>query len=68
MLSKSALGLQFHPEVTARCLQRWYVGHASELGQRGIEIRKLRAEGLRHTPALEKAATQFWNRWLDYIL
>lgn len=63
-----ALGLQFHPEVTAQDLENWYVGHAAELHQAGISIRKLRADSEIHALRLEKAANQFWNLWLDYIL
>jgi GMP synthase (glutamine-hydrolysing) len=63
-----ALGLQFHPEVTAIGLERWYVGHASELNQKGISIRQLRAAAQEHAPALLEAAAVFWKLWLDYIL
>ncbi len=67
-IGKSCLALQFHPEVTARGLERWYVGHTVELGKRGISIPDLRAEGQRHAARLEEVAKSFWNRWLDYIL
>src|ERR1700677_3693127 len=33
-----ALALQFHPEVTVRGLERWYVGHACELGSAQIHV------------------------------
>ena len=35
-MGNNALALQFHPEVTERGLERWYVGHACELGQKQI--------------------------------
>jgi GMP synthase (glutamine-hydrolysing) len=60
--------LQFHPEVTAVGLERWYVGHACELRAAGINVQDLRAKGLRHSPTLEKSTKVFWNQWLDYIL
>lgn len=63
-----ALGLQFHPEVTALGLERWYVGHSSELNQKGISVRELRADAQHYGPALAKAAAAFWKLWLDYIL
>ena len=63
-----ALALQFHPEVTASGLERWYVGHSCELRQKRISIPQLRAESDANAPALIKAATQFWKGWLDYIL
>lgn len=63
-----ALGLQFHPEVTATGLERWYVGHACELNLKSIHAADLRAAAAVHAPALEKAAGAFWNRWLSHIL
>jgi GMP synthase (glutamine-hydrolysing) len=63
-----ALALQFHPEVTAVGLERWYVGHACELRAAGINVQDLRAKGLQHSPTLEKSTKAFWNQWLDYIL
>jgi GMP synthase (glutamine-hydrolysing) len=63
-----ALGLQFHPEVTAAGLERWYVGHACELHHAGIAVADLRSSASLYAPALEEAATRFWTLWLDYIL
>jgi GMP synthase (glutamine-hydrolysing) len=63
----NALALQFHPEVTAMGLERWYVGHAVELAQRGIPVAELRAAGRENAPRLMEAAREFWNRWLDSI-
>ena len=63
-----ALALQFHPEVTARGLERWYVGHTCELRQKGISIPGLREDADQYGPPLEQAAAQFWKLWLDYIL
>jgi GMP synthase (glutamine-hydrolysing) len=63
-----ALGLQFHPEVTAEGLERWYVGHTCELHGKGIDVATLRKEGQRKSPALLAASGIFWNEWLNYIL
>lgn len=60
-----ALGVQFHPEVTAEMLERWYVGHAAELAQRHIDICALRAESRRFAPRLEESARQFWRDWIE---
>ncbi len=64
-LGASVLALQFHPEVQAAALERWYVGHACELGAAGINVPQLRADGARHSPALQAAARRFWVRWLE---
>jgi GMP synthase (glutamine-hydrolysing) len=67
-IGEFALGLQFHPEVTAVGLERWYVGHACELHHAGIAASALRSAAREHGPALEATAARFWNLWLDYIL
>jgi GMP synthase-like glutamine amidotransferase len=56
-----------HPEVTVQGLERWYVGHASELGQAGICVRRLREESRTFGPELEIAAKQVWQQWLDQL-
>lgn len=62
-----ALALQFHPEVTAAGLERWYVGHACELHQKGIRAVDLRVAAREHAPALEMAVRAFWNQWLNHM-
>jgi GMP synthase (glutamine-hydrolysing) len=62
-----ALGLQFHPEVTANGLERWYVGHACELNKVGIAAATLRSSAREHAASLEEAAAQFWKLWLDAL-
>lgn len=62
------LALQFHPEVTARGLERWYVGHAAELSGSRVDIAALRMDTARYAPALEAAAMRFWRSWLDAAL
>lgn len=62
-----ALALQFHPEVTAEGLERWYVGHACELRAKGISVADLRSAAARHAPSLARAAKEVWNGWLDSL-
>jgi GMP synthase (glutamine-hydrolysing) len=66
-IGRQTLGLQFHPEVTAAGLERWYVGHACELGNAGICVPKLRQESEAFAPALEDAAQRFWGEWLSLL-
>lgn len=66
-IGKHALGLQFHPEVTAQNLERWYVGHACELAHAEINIAQLRRDSGIFAPKLEAAAQRFWQRWLNGI-
>ncbi len=62
-----ALAFQFHPEVTAEGLERWYVGHACELAAANVDIAKLRKETHALAQKLEHAALCFWRAWLDEI-
>jgi GMP synthase (glutamine-hydrolysing) len=62
-----ALGLQFHPEVTAAGLESWYVGHASELQSAGLSAAGLRAEAKQYAAALAEAAGRFWRLWLESL-
>ncbi|QGM44266.1 glutamine amidotransferase [Methylocystis heyeri] len=63
-LEHYALGLQFHPEVTADSLERWYVGHACELANAKIDVVELRRQGRLWAPKLESAARLFWRSWI----
>jgi GMP synthase (glutamine-hydrolysing) len=64
-LGERILALQFHPEVTAANLERWYVGHACELAAAGVDVTQLRATGRKLEPALYAAAQGFFRSWLD---
>jgi GMP synthase (glutamine-hydrolysing) len=60
-----ALGLQFHPEVTAGGLEAWYVGHACEIAATpGVSVAALRAAARSHAPALEQSARSCLEEWL----
>ena len=63
-IGATLLGLQFHPEVLTANLERWYVGHASELAAAGVDVPRLRSDGRTYGPALHTAARRFWRRWL----
>ncbi len=67
-VGRNVLGLQFHAEVTAAGLERWYIGHACEIGATpGVEVPALRAAARRFAPALENSAARFLAQWLDQI-
>ena len=63
----AVLALQFHPEVTARGLERWYIGHTGELAAVGSSIPQLRADAARLNGALETAAGDILTRWLSAV-
>ena len=62
---RHALGLQFHPEVTADGLERWLVGNLGELTAHGVHIPTLRAENHRNAGPLRPAVTALTEQWLD---
>lgn len=62
---RHALALQFHAEADWRRIEQWLIGHTGELSGAGIDINALRAASHQHGPALESAAAQLLNRWLD---
>jgi len=64
-MGNKVLGLQFHPEVTAVGLERWYVGHCCELGHAGVNVPQLRQQSLQLAPRLEQNARRFWQAWLS---
>jgi GMP synthase (glutamine-hydrolysing) len=66
-IGEHILGLQFHPEVTARGLEHWYVGHACELANAGISVSALRQETEKFAPTLEPAAQHLWRGWLSRL-
>jgi len=60
-----ALGLQFHPEVTARGIERWLIGHAAEIGAAGLSVPALRAATATHAAPLARQAARLLTRFLD---
>jgi GMP synthase (glutamine-hydrolysing) len=61
------LGLQFHLEVDASRIERWLIGHASELAAADIRPSVLRAEALRYGPQLAQSAVTVFDAWLDQV-
>ena len=62
-----ALALQFHPEGTARDLERWFVGHAGELAAENISIPALRAEAAQQDRAMRLAGAKMLIAWLNQV-
>lgn len=63
----NTLALQFHPEVTARGLEQWYVGNLGELRELKLSARTLRAESERYAPQMVREAGAFLTEWLDTL-
>jgi GMP synthase (glutamine-hydrolysing) len=63
---RHGLALQFHLEVTAPGLERWYIGHACEIAATpAVSVPVLRAESEHWAPALAPLAARVVDGWLD---
>jgi GMP synthase (glutamine-hydrolysing) len=58
------LALQFHLEADSAVLERWLVGHASELSQAGIDPREIRRQAMLCNNRLREAAPAVITDWL----
>jgi GMP synthase (glutamine-hydrolysing) len=62
------LALQFHPEVTARGLEQWYVGHTVDIHQTaGVSVSQLREDTARYAGTLQARAYGFFSEWLEQV-
>ncbi len=65
---KSALALQFHPEVTTSGLEHWFIGHACEIASTpDVTVGKLRLDTAKYSQKLEIMAKLFWQTWLTQV-
>ena len=61
----AALALQFHVEVTAPGLERWFVGHTVEIAATpGVTVAELRTGTERWANSLEQRAREFLVDWM----
>jgi GMP synthase (glutamine-hydrolysing) len=59
------LALQFHLEADPAKLESWLVGHASELGQAGVDPREIRRQAEQYRDRLVEVAPAVIGNWLD---
>jgi len=65
---KATLAFQCHPEVRARDLEKWFVGHAVEIqATPGVNVPFLRRETGRYGAALERQGMLCFDEWLDSL-
>ena len=64
----NTLALQFHPEVTARALEQWFIGHTGEIQRtEGITVNQLRKATSEYAEILQARAYQFFVEWLEQV-
>ena len=65
---RRTIALQFHAEVTMTELERWFIGHACEIGSTAdVNVEQLRSESMRWTPVLVRQGHKFLEEWLDLV-
>ena len=65
----NALALQFHPEVTARGLEQWFIGHTGEIHQtEGISVKQLRDDTRLYADTLQARAYSLLTEWLEQVM
>ena len=63
---KNILALQFHPEITQRGMEKWFIGHIGEIMQsEGISVEKLREDTRQFANQLEVQGELFFNSWFN---
>lgn len=64
----STLAFQCHPEVRARDLEKWFVGHIVEIAAASdTNVVQLRADTQRYGADLERGARLCFTEWLDKL-
>jgi GMP synthase (glutamine-hydrolysing) len=62
---RNGLALQFHAEVTLKGLERWFIGHACEIGATpGVTVADLRRDAKRWSPLLQVQGPKAFAAWL----
>jgi GMP synthase (glutamine-hydrolysing) len=64
---KRALALQFHLEADSRVLEKWYVGHATELSAAGVSVPDFRALTVGMSDRVRARARHIFSVWLRQI-
>ena len=62
-----ALAMQFHPEVTARNLEQWYVGNTGELRELDLKPGELRRSAAAHVATMQTQAAAVMKEWLEIV-
>ncbi|VAW51058.1 Glutamine amidotransferase, class I [hydrothermal vent metagenome] len=66
---ENILALQFHPEITQRDMEKWFIGHIGEIAQtNGVSVSQLRKDTYQFANQLEMQGELFFNSWLNEVL
>jgi len=63
------LALQFHPEITQRAMEKWFIGHIGEIMQtEGVSVEQLRDDTHQYANQLEIQGELFFNSWFNEVV
>jgi len=63
------LALQFHPEITQRAMEKWFIGHIGEIMQTdGISVEQLRKDTHQFANQLEVQGELFFDSWFNGLV
>lgn len=66
-IGANVLALQFHMEADPRTLERWLIGHTTEIALAKLDVADLRAQIARHGAAVAAAGATSFSLWLDRL-
>lgn len=65
----NVLALQFHPEITQRAMEKWFIGHIGEIMQtQGVSVQQLREDTHQFANQLEMQGELFFNSWFNGLV
>ncbi len=68
-VGENIMAIQFHPEVTLKNLERWFIGHLISIkAQEGVTVQSLRQDSIKYANRQEKVAQQFLENWLAELV
>jgi GMP synthase (glutamine-hydrolysing) len=68
-VGENIMAIQFHPEVTLKNLERWFIGHLISIkAQEGVTVHSLRNDSIKFANRQEKVAQQFLENWLAELV
>jgi GMP synthase (glutamine-hydrolysing) len=67
-VGENILALQFHPEITTRGMEKWFIGHIGEIMQTPeISVEQLRRDTHQYGNQLEMQGELFFNSWFNAV-
>lgn len=66
-VGNNILAIQFHPEVDGKKLEKWFIGHACEIGSNNVNLNELRDDTKKYSENLKKQSRLFFSEWISNL-